>query len=181
MHGLVSLLPEPYYEQVEAIWDMLERDCGLVGIRVTPYPHFSWQIAQEYDFAQLEEILHDLVRDTVPIVVRTSGIGVFTGRRPVIYINVVKSAQVLALHEKVWEATQAVAIGVSPSYHPHAWMPHVSLAYEDVTHANVAPVIGRLAFENYSWEMTINSISVIYEPAGEVGDLRLNMEFQGEQ
>ena len=50
MHGLVSLLPEPFYAQVESIWRELERDFGLTGIRVTPFPHFSWEGVEDYDW-----------------------------------------------------------------------------------------------------------------------------------
>ncbi len=36
MHGLVSLLDPEHYFQVEAIWNELEGDCGLTGIKITP-------------------------------------------------------------------------------------------------------------------------------------------------
>ena len=36
MHGLVTLLPEPYFAQVESLWDGLEVNFGLNGIRITP-------------------------------------------------------------------------------------------------------------------------------------------------
>ena len=49
MHGIVSLLPQPYYSEVEKLWDRLENNFGLSGIRVTPFPHFSWQIGENYD------------------------------------------------------------------------------------------------------------------------------------
>ena len=47
-------MPEPYYAKVESLWDELETRFGLNGIRVTPYPHFSWNIAEEYDRPQMD-------------------------------------------------------------------------------------------------------------------------------
>jgi hypothetical protein len=48
MHGLVSLLDSNHFGMVEEFWLRLEKECGLSGVKVTPYPHFSWQIAQDY-------------------------------------------------------------------------------------------------------------------------------------
>ena len=54
MHGLVSLLDPEHYQQVENLWNELEEECGLEGIKVTPYPHFSWLIAEDFDWESFE-------------------------------------------------------------------------------------------------------------------------------
>ncbi len=48
MHDLVTLLPEPYPTKANALWEGLENESGLSGVRITPYPHFSWNIAEVY-------------------------------------------------------------------------------------------------------------------------------------
>lgn len=60
MHGIVSLLNEDIYKQVKTIWHELENKCGLTGIKVTPYPHFSWQIAKDYNWSELETVLKEI-------------------------------------------------------------------------------------------------------------------------
>jgi len=60
MHGLVSLLNAEYSAKVEVLWQELEDDCGLTGIHVTPLAHYSWQIAEDYDWAKLEPLLAKL-------------------------------------------------------------------------------------------------------------------------
>lgn len=177
MHGLVSLLPHPYYEHVEELWKELEEDHGLIGIRVTPYPHFSWQIAQEYDFDRLEEIVREISAETAPFLVHTTGVGLFTGPRPVIFVPLVKSRALMDLHQTIWERTQTVSRGISPYYDPYAWMPHISLALEDVDEQNVAGVMSTLAFRPFRWEMMIDNLALIYEPPGAVGELKFKVEF----
>ena len=44
MHGIVSLLDQPHYDQVEKLWVEIERRFGIKGIFVTPYPHFSYHV-----------------------------------------------------------------------------------------------------------------------------------------
>jgi 2'-5' RNA ligase len=172
MHGLVSFLPEPYYQQVKDIWQKLEEECGLQGIKVTPYPHFSWQIAQDYDLDLLQTIMSKVAQQASTIPVQTAGIGLFTGPRPVIYIRVVKSTELMNFHAHLWELTQPAGKGISPFYSPESWMPHISLAYEDVDASNIAPIIEMLAFQNYTWKMIVDNISLIYEPFGAIGVLK---------
>lgn len=179
MHGLVSLLPEHHYKRVEGIWQDLEDDFGLAGIRVTPYPHFSWQIAETYDVEALARIAQTIAAESRPFLVRTSGLGLFSGPRPVIYIPVVKTAELLAFHAQVWERCQSAAQGLSPFYSPDQWMPHISLAYTDVTESNIGPVLRWLAFVPFQWEFTVDNLAFIEEPAGEVGRLAFQVPFQG--
>ena len=103
MDGLVSLLPEPYYDRVEKIWQELETRFGLTGIQVTPYPHFSWQIGEDYSMDLLAEAAREVGAATPPLPVTTAGLGLFTGANPVIYISVVKTPALVAVHRLIWQ------------------------------------------------------------------------------
>jgi 2'-5' RNA ligase len=181
MDGLVTLLPEPYYQQVETIWDELEEAFQLSGIRVTPYPHFSWQIAESYDHRRLEQEVRQFASEVQQFTVRTSGIGIFSGPQPVIYIPVVKNQTLIEFHARLWALATPTAIGDSPSsyYHPDHWMPHISLAYTDVNVDNIAGVMTHLAFQSYNWEMEIDHLAFISEPTGTIGQLKFKYEFSG--
>jgi 2'-5' RNA ligase len=179
MHGLVTLLPQPHYAQVESIWDALEARFDLRGIRVTPYPHFSWQIGEHYPEAELRAALEEIAARTPPFTATTTGLGLFSGPRPVIFIPVVKSPALTALHRALWERLLPICQGGSPYYSPENWVPHISLAYDDVTPGRLGPVMEYLAFETYNWEMTVDNIAFIYEPAGATGQLTLRCPLRG--
>ena len=53
MHGIVSLLDEDHYRMVEDVWAGLDEALGLRGVYVTPYPHFSYHVADHYDLEQV--------------------------------------------------------------------------------------------------------------------------------
>jgi hypothetical protein len=178
MHGLVSLLPEPFYEYVQAVWKHLEDEFGLKGIRVTPYPHLSWQIGQNYSLAALEKKIKDVCRETSSFEIRTTGLGVFTGPKPVIYIQVVKSPSLYKLHETIWGIFSAYGEEISPLYRPDLWTPHISLAYEDVTEENIEDVMAWLSRQNLSWQMNIDNLAFIYEPPGKIGELKFHFFFK---
>jgi 2'-5' RNA ligase len=177
MHGIVSLLPQPYYGEVEKLWDQLEKDFGLTGIRVTPFPHFSWQIGETYDESLLQDVLDDISKNSSSITVQTTGLGVFSGTQPVIFIPVVKSPELIDFHSKVWERLEPCGTGISPYYNPENWVPHISLAYSDVNSENLGPVLTSLAFRTFNWVFEVNNFVYIYEPEGEIGTIRIRADF----
>jgi 2'-5' RNA ligase len=177
MHGLVSLLPNKYYKQVEEIWQELENDCGLSGIRVTPFPHFSWLIAKDFDWATLEQSMKEVAEKTRPFSVNTGGIELFSGPNPVIFIPIRHTAALRKLHQCIWDAIQLTGINLSPYYAPPIWTPHISLAYTDVTRENIGCAMQKLAFQTFNWEFEVNNISLIYEPDGKIGQLRYRFDF----
>jgi len=179
MHGLVSLLPQPNYGMVERIWDDLERRFGLRGIRVTPLPHFSWNIGEVYPQEKLEPAMREVAARIAPLRVRAVGLGIFPGPEPVIFIPLVKDRALLEAHQIIWDRFQSVGEGLSTYYSPENWVPHISLAYQDVTRENIGEVMGALAFEPVNWEMPIDNITFIYEPFGEVGSLNFTFPLSG--
>lgn len=179
MHALVSVLPQQSYQQVEEIWRELEAEFGLKGVRITPIPHFTWQGARDYDFERLAEAITPIAREQPPLLVRTAGLGVFTGPQPVVFIHIVKTMELYELHARLWEAAQPHSRAPSPYYRPQAWIPHISLALEDVNQTNIAGVITRLAFRPYVWEMVIDHLAVLIQPSGQTAQVHHRFDFSG--
>ncbi len=55
MHAIVSLLDDDHYKLIEDLWAELRREFSVQGVYITPYPHFSYQVAQDYDVDLLED------------------------------------------------------------------------------------------------------------------------------
>ena len=122
MHAIVSLLPQPIYREVEEIWDQLERDFGLQGVSPARFPHFSWQGAQDYDQSALEKTLSRFAAQIHPFKVRTTGLGVFSGVQPVLFIPVVKTLQLADFHRQIWQDLESDGSGINPYYCPDNWI-----------------------------------------------------------
>lgn len=177
MHGLVSLLPQSYHQKVENIWEILEAQFNLVGFLVSPIPHFSWQIAEQYDQELLTENLTDFCQTIPPFKIRTSGLGLFTGMRQVIYIPIIKDCHLIELHAQIWRAVGSHARELSPLYGPDMWVPHITLVHENLTPDNIGPIMTFLSTETYQWEFQIDQLVLISDSASEDSKLQIKARY----
>ena len=174
MHGVVSTLGSKNDALVESVWDGLEASFHIRGVRVTPYPHFSYQVAEDYDLAELEGRLEGLSRRWPPFVVRAQGLGVFEGPAPVVYVPVIRSAKLSVFQEAVWEAASPASSGTTAFYRPQSWIPHITLAASDTSQKSLGAVLGWLKRRELDLRIRVDSVSVIY---GEKGAQRIRSKF----
>lgn len=179
MHGIVSLLDRPHYSKVQELWRELETDCDLVGIKLTPIPHFSWHVSKEYDAGLLRPVLYRIARRFKPFTVRTTGIGLFTGDRPVLYIALVKDALLLRYQEWVWRRTRRAAILPNPFYTPELWVPHITLAHGDTDWPSLNCAMEKLVLHPFKWEIKVDNIALITQPIDQIGKNDLFFRFTG--
>ncbi len=176
MDGILSMLDEEHQHYVEGIWAQLDREFALHGIYASPFPHFTYQVAEHYEVEKVESALGRLAAAQPCFGIKTAGLGVFTGPNPVIYISVVRSLQLSQFHRVLWEQLGDTGQGVNNHYRPEDWVPHITLAYGDVDNSMVPHVIRFLSNQNFYWQMPVQALSLVYSTGTEYG-LRNRREF----
>lgn len=178
MYVVASLLNPAATRQVQEVWQQLELKCGLAGIKLTPLPHFSWQTAEEYNLARVEEVLQKVAERTGPFSVRTTGLGLFTGINPVLYAPIVKTKKLIEIQEAIWRETEPFSTGLNPHYETNRWIPHITLAYRDVTSENLSCAVQEMAFQPNGLEVVVDHLAMIYEVEGQIG-IKFRYDFKG--
>ena len=183
MHGVVALLDEHHCQLVKDLWGEIRSQLDIKGVYVTPYPHFSFHVAEHYEIELLEPILADFAAQTKPFEAQTTGLGIFTGGlSPVVYINVVRSPQLTHLHELLWPQLEEVSAGIVAYYHPQQWVPHITLGYGDITPAKLPAVIELLSRYQFDWRISIDTIALLYADASAMKDeTKLHFKLNAEQ
>ena len=176
MQGIVSLLDDEHYALVESIWAELEREFGVHGIYTTPFPHFSYQVAQGFDLDAAEPILQRIAARAAPFRIKTAGLGIFNVTHPVLYVPVVRSPTLSALHEMLWSELAPLATGAPDYYRPDMWMPHITLAHGDIDWDKLVELVRALRSRQFHWEVSVNNLSLIYDTGTEQG-LRCRYNF----
>jgi 2'-5' RNA ligase len=179
MHAIVSVLDDVHYARLVALWQELEVECGLAGIRATPIPHFSWHIAQDYDFPRLSMVLQWITGIAQPFDVHTGGLGLFTRANPVIFYPIVRTGVLTQIQQAIWERVVGLSTNPSPHYTPETWIPHITLAHGDVGAETLCCAIERLAFQTHNWEIRVNNLAVVAQVEDQVGELKYRLPFSG--
>jgi 2'-5' RNA ligase len=161
VYGLVALLDPGSHARVEALWEELSTRFGVHGLSLTPVPHFSFHVAESYDFDALTHITAAATAAIPVFNARTNGLGIFTGARPVLYIPVTRTPALTMLHHRLWDVLSAVAVNPVMYYHPDQWRPHITLAHGDVDHDTLAEIIRLLSARSFLWDLRVDTLAVL--------------------
>jgi 2'-5' RNA ligase len=161
MFAIASLLDTSSDLRTRELWDYLLGQCGLLGIYSTPTPHVTWQVAESYP-EEINDQLERLAKNLAPFYVRVAGLGIFTGNKPVIHLSLVKTSQMMIFHQMIWTVLSRFASSLNEYYSPVRWMPHITIAYRDLTSEKMICALENLAFQTLETEMLVDNISLIY-------------------
>jgi 2'-5' RNA ligase len=169
MFAIATLLDPNSDTQTRDFWQLLEKDCGLAGIKTAPLPHFSWQGAEDYPVAEVERILTEITRRTTPFMIQTAGLGLFTGPVPVLYLALVKTEKLMIVHRSLWEIIGPLATGLNRHYSPDLWMPHITIAFQDLNADNLACAVKNLIFKPVALEIHVDQLALLYQNEQDTG------------
>lgn len=168
MDGVVSLLDPLHTQKTLAFWRDLRELCGAPEIKDHFAPHFSWHVAEGYDSEELTKVLQEISLQTKPFSVRSTGIGIFSGEKPVIYVSLLKDRLLLDFHEKLWCAINEFAVVPSPLYAPENWVPHITIYFEEIFHqlppnwdaqASFQCALNFLVSQRIEWEIPVDNFA----------------------
>ncbi|MBF9221004.1 2'-5' RNA ligase family protein [Hymenobacter ruricola] len=161
MLAITSLLSAPHVQRINAIIKSLEEKFGLDDVQATLDPHLTYQLAGVKKLSALKQVLAEVATTTAPFPAFTTGLGVFPGERPVIYIPVLRSDALNALHRRIREATAPLCLRTDKFSGPDCWLPHISLALHDTTPDLLGPVLAYLNQETYNLKIIIDNLAIL--------------------
>ncbi|MBF9237256.1 2'-5' RNA ligase family protein [Hymenobacter sp. BT683] len=160
MFAITSLLNPRNAMRINRIVKGLETQFGLDDVQDTPDPHLTYLLTGTRRLNDLKAVLRDVAATTPPFSAYTTGLGVFPGDNPVIYIPVLRSNDLNLLHQRVLDVTAPMCRAGS-YYSPDRWLPHLSLALHDTTPDLLGPVLRHLNQETYNLRLNVNNLALL--------------------
>ncbi|WP_207431228.1 2'-5' RNA ligase family protein [Sabulibacter ruber] len=161
MVAIVSLLDQEHSDKLNGLIFSLEREFGIRGVQMTPYPHITWLTVNDGSLHNLQETLGHAAGICCKFKIYTTGLGIFPGEKPVLYIPVLRTPSVNQFHSQLHKAVCLISQEIGQHYHPGLWMPHLSLALGDTTPEIVAQAVLFLNRESYSWQVELDNLTLL--------------------
>jgi 2'-5' RNA ligase len=161
MLAITSLLNPQNAQHINGIIQSLEDEFGLDDVQATPDPHITYQLAGVSKHEALKDVLQDIAASTVPFEAYTTGLGLFPGPNPVIYIPVLRSDELNRLHRRLLYATQPLCLRTDKFSQPELWLPHISLALHDTTPELLGPVLQYLNEQTFNLKLRISNLAIL--------------------
>jgi len=179
MIGVISELNPNTCQIVRDIWQHLHDECGLQGIYETPIPHFTWLLAEQFNREHTNKILKILVTKIQSFKLHTFGLGLFTGAEPVLYLPLVKSIEMINLHGQIWVQIAPLSQGLNKYYSPKIWVPHITIALNDLNKENLSCAINAIAFKQIELCVQVNNLAIAELENDREGEILYRFEFSG--
>ncbi|MCB0009080.1 MAG: 2'-5' RNA ligase family protein [Anaerolineales bacterium] len=157
MAGITSLLSNSYREKVLALMAELSE---TFGVPTHGWPHVSYHVAAIYDTG-LAPALQQLAGQIAPFTLQTTGLGLFTGPEPVLYLALVRNQALTTVHERVWAVGEQHGLESVAYYEPAGWVPHITLSHFPADDTRLPDVIAALSRRNLSWEIPIDNLALL--------------------
>ena len=161
MQAVVTVLDDASTALIELLWEGIAREFGITLGYPNPIPHFTWHVADSYDGMRLRDALFHTARDFAPFRAHAGGLGVFTGRKLVVHVPVVRNPALNAVQGALWRDLDGVGTNVVQHFDPELWIPHVTLAQRGLTAGILPDLLRWLAERPFSWEVCVGHLGVI--------------------
>lgn len=169
MIAVASLLDTKHTDIVNTIIGDFEKEFSIKQVQATPFPHITYLITEAYNLEILKKYLERFCQTGKSFHVYTTGIGVFPGEHPVVYIPVLRTPPLNKFHSQLYKDISKLSTETVSYSKPKLWLPHISLALGDTTLEMMTPMFKYLAQYDFNWEIKIEKMSIFKQDASGTG------------
>jgi len=162
--GVLSVLEDEPYRDVKRIWRLIERKYCFVGVQNFNHPNMTFQGGETNNLRQLRRDFQGIVSKIEPFEVEASGLGHFN--KKVIFLKVEKSEFLVEMNKAINQFLLNYCERLHPSYTPRRWIPHITLAMDDLTAENFEEAWKELEQLKLAFKQKLHNICIVkrYSP-----------------
>lgn len=160
MLAITSLLDAKHTALVNTIINDFEKEFGLKQVQATPEPHVTYLTTDAIDINLLKNYLERTSNCHRVFHIYTTGIGVFPGEHPVVYIPVLRTQPLNKFQSTLYKDISKLSTETGTFSQPKIWLPHISLALGDTTLDLLTPMFKYLTQYDFNWEIPIDNLTI---------------------
>jgi len=166
--GVVSILEDKPYRDVKDLWKLFEKEFDSVGVQAFNHPHITFQAGKTESIRQLKKDFQKIVPDIKPFVIEINGARHFD--KKVIYLKVEKTAELIRINTLINQFLKTHCQGLFEYFVPPNWIPHITLAMDDLTEENFKKAWSQLKDSKIKFKQKLHNICIVkWHPNGKIG------------
>ncbi len=163
MYGIVTLVEGALGESIKGLWEGLASRYGADAVAGFNMPHFSYHIADDYDLERAKALLDRVASETPAFDLQMAGLGVIVHPQSLVFINLVRSAALSAVHAALWDEATDAGTGVIMYCETDSWLPHVTLGEKPVLIEHVAEIGDHFGDGLFLKPLRVDNLAIIEE------------------
>ena len=162
-YTLASTINIDENEKIHKIWNELDLSCQMSEIKYAPIPHFSYMTFNKIsDKELLKNSLQNISGQLEPFEIQISGLGIFKGEEPILYLPVVRTKKLSDVHSLILSEISDYISETSDFYSEENWIPHITLAIRDINLDNISCAIEQCLQFQLSFRLKVDHIAILY-------------------
>jgi 2'-5' RNA ligase len=157
--AIVSNLEGQPYKDVRRLWKLFERKYLSKSIQAYSHPHISFQSGTTHDVRQIKRDFESLAYQMTSFEIEVTGARHF--RKDVIYLAVKRTRELAKTHKLIHRFLDDQCQGLDELYAPQHWLPHVTLAMEDLTEENFENAWMEFEGSNIRFKQRIHNVCMV--------------------
>ncbi|MCP2730632.1 2'-5' RNA ligase family protein [Limnofasciculus baicalensis] len=123
---------------------------------ITLQPPFEWQVD---DMQVIEQSLRDFAKNQIPVPIILKGFGAFSPK--VIYINVIKTPELMTVQQYLMTYLEESLRIVYPHAKNRTFSPHITVAYRDLTRENFRAAWPEFEHREVEFKFTVSQLTLL--------------------
>ena len=162
-YALASPINIDENDKIHNIWNELDFACEMNQVKFAPIPHFSYMTYKSVNNPiGLQQTMLDLGNEISPFEIQISGLGIFQGPSPILYLPIVKTKFLFDIHSKILGSISPYIAEASDFYKENNWIPHITLAIRDINLDNLSCAVDRCMQFDLSFRLKIDHLAILY-------------------
>lgn len=161
MYVIAALLDAHHDRVVRRLYTELETELGIRSPFVLPIPHCTHLQTSLVQEQPLTDALERFSSRQAPYSLRTAGLALFTGQKTALYIPVIRTTRLNAVHDQLLGHVTASVGSISGPYRHDLWVPHITLVLPQSGREILPAVVQRLIDRDFDWEIQVEELAVL--------------------
>lgn len=177
--GIISLINVDLEHDVRSMWLKIREILIKNDLPIQEHPHFSWLVARNYNVDKTLRSLERIAKNVRPFKIALSGIGIFSGETPILYLPIVRTILLSSIHRKIWANCRDYAEELNPYYSSEKWIPHITVTYANKDTQSILGVTQEIISNPLRIEIEVTNFVLAYqneEESGLIGEIPFSAE-----